>query len=84
MKLGRKYNRREYINSFDISLFVYSKLIKATVMLDGITCMAFTVSFVPNTGNKYFIAACDEQLKLFDFEQAMASIVNTYINLLLY
>lgn len=49
----------------------WTKLIKATAMLDGITCMAFTVSFVPNTGNKYFIAACDEQLKLFDFEQAM-------------
>lgn len=62
---------------FNISLFVCSKLIKATAMLDGITCMAFTVSFVPNTGNKYFIAACDEQLKLFDFEQAMASIVNS-------
>lgn len=39
-------------------------------MLDGSTCMAFTVSFVPNTGNKFFIAACDEHLKLYDFEQA--------------
>jgi hypothetical protein len=31
--------------------------------------MAFTVSFLPNTGNKFFLAACDEHLKLFDFEQ---------------
>jgi hypothetical protein len=39
-------------------------------MIDGVTCMAFTVSFVPNTGNKYFLAACDEHLRLYDFEQA--------------
>lgn len=39
-------------------------------MVDGVTCMAFTVSFVPNTGNKYFLAACDEHLRLYDFEQA--------------
>ncbi|KAI7865731.1 WD40-repeat-containing domain protein [Spinellus fusiger] len=45
-------------------------LIKATHMEDGITCMAFTVSFVPNTGNKYFMAACDEHLRLYDFEEA--------------
>lgn len=40
-------------------------------MRDGVTCMAFTVSFVPNTGNKFFIAACDEHLRLYDFEQAV-------------
>lgn len=40
-------------------------------MVDGVTCMAFTISFVPNTGNKYFMAACDEHLRLYDFEQAM-------------
>ncbi|KAK5822562.1 WD40-repeat-containing domain protein, partial [Linnemannia elongata] len=39
-------------------------------MEDGITCMAFTVSFVPNTGNKYFLAAADENLRLYDFEHA--------------
>jgi hypothetical protein len=39
-------------------------------MRDGFTCMAFTVSFVPNTGNKFFVAACDEHLRLYDFEQA--------------
>lgn len=37
-------------------------------MEDGVTCMAFTVSFLPNTGNKYFLAACDEHIRLFDFE----------------
>jgi hypothetical protein len=39
-------------------------------MDDGITCMAFTVSFVPNTGNKYFLAACDEHIRLYDFESS--------------
>ncbi|KAI8967594.1 WD40-repeat-containing domain protein [Mycotypha africana] len=48
----------------------WTKLLESTRMDDGLTCMAFTVSFVPNTGNKYFIAACDEHLRLYDFEQA--------------
>ncbi|KAI8869446.1 WD40 repeat-like protein [Ramicandelaber brevisporus] len=47
----------------------WSTLIEKRTMLDGITCMAFTVSFVPGTGNRFFIAACDDTLKLFDFEQ---------------
>ena len=41
---------------------------KKTRLEDGETCMVFTISFVPNTGNKYFIAACDDRIKLFDFE----------------
>jgi hypothetical protein len=53
----------------------YSKLLDKTEMLDGATCMAFTVSFVPNTGNKLFMAACDEHLKLYDFEQATVNII---------
>lgn len=40
---------------------------KSTIQ-DGVTCMAFNTSFVPNCGNKYFLAACDNQVKLFDFE----------------
>jgi hypothetical protein len=40
-----------------------------TKINDGITCMAFSVSFVPNTGNKFFIGACDEHIRLYDFEQ---------------
>jgi len=32
--------------------------------------MAFTVSFVPNTGNKYFLGACDDVMRLYDFETA--------------
>ncbi|KAI9250449.1 WD40-repeat-containing domain protein [Phascolomyces articulosus] len=43
---------------------------ESTRMEDGETCMAFTVSFLPNTGNKYFMAACDEHLRLYDFEEA--------------
>ena len=46
-------------------------------MEDGITCMAFTVSFVPNTGNKYFLAAADENLRLYDFENAAVRILST-------
>lgn len=48
----------------------WTTLLESTPMIDGVTCMAFTVSFVPNTGNKYFLAACDEHLRLYDFEQA--------------
>ncbi|KAI7864499.1 WD40-repeat-containing domain protein [Spinellus fusiger] len=45
-------------------------LLDSNRMEDGMTCMAFTVSFLPNTGNKYFMAACDEHLRLYDFEDA--------------
>ncbi|KAF7730101.1 hypothetical protein EC973_003047 [Apophysomyces ossiformis] len=48
----------------------WTTLVQSTRMEDGITCMAFTVSFVPNTGNKYFLAACDGHLRIFDFEDA--------------
>jgi WD40 repeat protein len=37
-------------------------------LTDGITCMCFSLSFLPNTGNKYFIASCDDKLRLFDFD----------------
>jgi hypothetical protein len=33
--------------------------------------MVFSTAFLPNSGNKYFIAACDDGLKLFDFENAV-------------
>ncbi|KAL1931992.1 hypothetical protein VTP01DRAFT_9048 [Rhizomucor pusillus] len=46
----------------------WKTLIESSKMEDGVTCMAFTVSFLPNTGNKYFLAACDEHIRLFDFE----------------
>ncbi|KAI8375962.1 WD40-repeat-containing domain protein [Radiomyces spectabilis] len=48
----------------------WTTLKTSTRMEDGITCMAFTVSFLPNTGNKYFLAACDGHLRLYDFEEA--------------
>ncbi|CAH1760430.1 137_t:CDS:10 [Entrophospora sp. SA101] len=35
---------------------------------DGDNDMAFTVSFLPNTGNKYFLATTDDTVKLYDFE----------------
>ncbi|KAJ3326298.1 hypothetical protein HDV06_000174 [Boothiomyces sp. JEL0866] len=39
-------------------------------LTDGYTCMAFTTSFLPNTGNKYFIASCDDSIRLYDFEES--------------
>ncbi|CAG8475573.1 5607_t:CDS:10 [Funneliformis mosseae] len=48
----------------------WTTLINKTRMEDGITCMAFTVSFVPNTGNRYFMAATDEHVRLYDFDAA--------------
>ncbi|KAJ1916620.1 hypothetical protein H4219_003684 [Mycoemilia scoparia] len=36
---------------------------------DGVTCMAFGVSFVPNTGNRYFMAATDDHIKLMDLDK---------------
>ena len=41
-----------------------------TKMADQRTCMAFMVAFVPNTGNRYFVGACDEYVRLYDFEHA--------------
>lgn len=46
----------------------WSTLLDKQKMDDNLTCMAFTVSFLPNTGNKYFLAAVDEHLRLYDFE----------------
>ncbi|ORZ21568.1 WD40-repeat-containing domain protein [Absidia repens] len=48
----------------------WKTLIESTRMSDGITCMAFSISFVPDTGNKYFMGACDAHLRLYDFEDA--------------
>ncbi|KAJ2788627.1 hypothetical protein H4R20_007335, partial [Coemansia guatemalensis] len=36
---------------------------------DGVTCMAFTVSFLPNTGNRFFIASTDDHLTLVDLDR---------------
>ncbi|KAI9323473.1 WD40-repeat-containing domain protein [Dichotomocladium elegans] len=57
----------------------WTTLIESTKMEDGATCMAFTVSFVPNTGNKFFLAACDENLRLYDFEDAL--LLQTFENI---
>ncbi|KAJ2551890.1 hypothetical protein EV175_003519 [Coemansia sp. RSA 1933] len=35
---------------------------------DGVTCMAFTVSFVPNAGNRFFMASTDDHVTLMDLE----------------
>lgn len=47
----------------------WTTLLDSTKIVDEQTCMAFNVSFVPNTGNKYFMASTDEHLRLYDFEE---------------
>jgi hypothetical protein len=37
-------------------------------MKDGFTCMSFSVSFLPDTGNRYFLGACDDRIRIYDFE----------------
>jgi len=51
----------------------WTELDHYTKMIDGITCMAFTISFLPNTGNKYFLAATDGDVSIFDFEKSQVS-----------
>ncbi|ORY96382.1 WD40-repeat-containing domain protein [Syncephalastrum racemosum] len=46
-------------------------LLDSSEVEDGETCMAFTISFLPNTGNKYFMGACDGHLRLYDFEEGL-------------
>ena len=48
----------------------WTTLLESTRVQDGITCMAFTVAFLPHTGNKYFLAATDEHVRIYDFEKA--------------
>jgi len=48
----------------------YTEVLELTKMGDKKTCMAFMVSFVPGTGNRYFLGACDEYVRLYDFEHA--------------
>ncbi|KAG5455856.1 MAG: WD40-repeat-containing domain protein, partial [Olpidium bornovanus] len=43
---------------------------RQTKIDDNVTCMAFDTSFLPGTGNKYFLAACDGVIMLVDFESA--------------
>jgi len=51
----------------------YTEVLELTKMGDKKTCMAFMVSFVPGTGNRYFLGACDEYVRLYDFEHAQVS-----------
>ncbi|KAF9116331.1 hypothetical protein BGX27_003324 [Mortierella sp. AM989] len=67
-----------YLNKWHMELD-WRGLQSMVQMEDGITCMAFTVSFVPNTGNKYFLAAADENLRLYDFENA--ALLQTFENM---
>lgn len=45
-----------------------AKISSGTKLKDEKSCMAFSVAFIPQTGNRYLLAACDDSLLLFDFE----------------
>ncbi|KJE93828.1 hypothetical protein, variant 1 [Capsaspora owczarzaki ATCC 30864] len=52
-------------------------------MRDDFTCMAFGVVFIPNTANKFMLAACDDTVRLYDFEdgtllQSFGSLYSSY------
>ncbi|KAJ9049635.1 hypothetical protein DSO57_1022256 [Entomophthora muscae] len=45
----------------------HTQIISRSKIADS-SSIVFNVSFLPNVGNKYFIAACDKNLKIYDFE----------------
>jgi len=45
-----------------------SGLVKFAFVDDLTSYMVFSLSFMPNCGHKYFLAAVDDGIKLFDFE----------------
>lgn len=47
----------------------HSKIESKSKIDDGNTNMSFNISFLPNVGNKYFMSASDDSLKLYDFDQ---------------
>ena len=46
----------------------WTNLIEFNKMEDGKTCMAFNTSFLPNTGNRYFVASCDDGINIYDMK----------------
>lgn len=48
-----------------------SVLDKCIELQDGVSHVVTSLAFVPQTGNKYLIAACDNKIKLFDFVNHM-------------
>lgn len=52
------------------------RIVSRSKMADGSTNIAFNIAFLPNVGNKYFIAACDTSLKIYDFE--LEKVVQTF------
>jgi hypothetical protein len=46
------------------------EMINLTKITDDSTFMVFTISFLPNTGNRYFMASCDSNINIYDFENA--------------
>jgi hypothetical protein len=68
--------RWEMTHDWMFSLFNCRECVGNKKLVDGESCMAFTVSFVPHSQNQFFMAACDEHLKLCDFEDLKVLLVS--------
>lgn len=57
---------------------IFSTLKEKILIEDGY--IVFYISFLPNTGNKYFLAAIDDIVKLYDFETGQVVVVIIIVN----
>ncbi|CAO3628262.1 unnamed protein product [Cunninghamella blakesleeana] len=82
-----KFNNENYIisTSEDGKIIKWKlnedwQLVESHVMEDNLSTSTYTVSFLPSTGNKYFMATCDEHFRLYDFEnnKLLQSFENIY------
>eukprot|EP01080_Neovahlkampfia_damariscottae_P002488 gene2488-3197_t len=71
-----KFKKEEYYltGSYDGSMIKWkinektNKIQKEQTIMDGISNVIFSISFLPKCENKFFLAGCDDKIKLFDFE----------------
>lgn len=50
------------------------RVIEGKVIKDKVTRMTFNVSFIPNTGNKFFICSVDNGIRLYNLETCEVNI----------
>jgi WD40 repeat protein len=71
-RLSFKNNNYYLTGSYDGSMIKWieknNKITKFQTIMDGISNVIFSISFLPKCDNKFFIAGCDDKIKLFDFE----------------
>ncbi|KAJ3124236.1 hypothetical protein HK098_001298 [Nowakowskiella sp. JEL0407] len=71
-----KFKNEDYILTTSQDGFVikwkvsddWSEVLEKTLLTQSFICMAFNTAFLPNTGNKYFLCACEDGIALWDFE----------------